>query len=94
MICSDFIFNNRNVEINHSDIKNISGGIFTGRSYSPLYIKMEKEQIGISPHMKDYNKLLTTILTNIPKELYESLLESIKKIAFDNTPKSRKSNKK
>lgn len=90
MICTDFVINNRNVEVVHSEIKEIKGGIFTGRSYSPLYVSTEKETIGISPHIKDYNKLLTIILTNIPKELYESLLESIKKIAYDNTPKGKK----
>jgi len=93
MICSDFVINNRNVEIIHSEIKNIKGGIFTGRAYSPLYVSTDKARIGISPHMKDYNKLLTIILTNIPKELYESLLETIKKIAFDNTPKNKSSKK-
>lgn len=90
MICTDFVINNRNVEITLADITEIKGGIFSGRSYMPLYITTEKEKIGISPHLKDYNKLLTIILTNIKKELYESLLESIKKIAFDSSPKKKK----
>ena len=86
MICSDFVINNRNVEIIHSRISNIKGGIFSGRSYAPLYISTPEITIGISPHIANYDKLLTVILTNIPKELYESLLETIKEIAFDNTP--------
>ena len=90
MICSDFLINNRNLEILHSDIKEIKGGIFSGRVYMPLYITTDKGTIGISPHIKDYNKLLTIILTNIPKELYTSLLEEIKKLAIDTTPKSEK----
>jgi len=89
MICSDFVINNRNVVIKHSNIKEINGGIFSGRAYMPLYIKTENLKIGISPHIKDYSKLLTIILTNIPKELYDSLLDSINKIAHDNTPKSK-----
>ncbi|MCB9247108.1 MAG: hypothetical protein H6613_00440 [Ignavibacteriales bacterium] len=87
MLCSDFVFNNREIKIKHSEIENISGGIFSGRAYMPLYIKTKDTVIGISPHIKDYNKLLTLILTNVPKELYESLLKSIQKIAMDNTPK-------
>jgi len=90
MICSDFVINNRIIELNHSSIKNIKGGIFSGRNYSPLYIYTETLSIGISPHMKDFNKFLTVVLTNIRKELYEELLESIKKIAF----KSKKPGKK
>lgn len=90
MICSDFIIKNRNLEILHSDINEIKGGIFSGRVYMPLYIRTDKATVGISPHIKDYNKLLTLILTNIPKDLYTSLLEEIKKIAIDNTPKANK----
>lgn len=90
MICSDFVIKNRNVQIVHSDINEIKGGIFSGRAYSPLYVSTPEVKIGISPHMKGYEKLLTIILTNIPKELYESLLETIKKVAFDNTPKRNK----
>ncbi len=93
MICSDFIIGNRNIEIKHEDIINIKGGIFSGRAYMPLYITTKKVNIGISPHIKDYNKLLTTLLTNIPKELYTSLLTDIKKIAFDNTPQAKKKKK-
>lgn len=93
MICSDFVINNRKIEILHSDITEIKGGIFSGRVYMPLFIKTEKANIGISPHIKNYNKLLTIILTNIQKELYTSLLEEIKKLAIDNTPKSNKSKK-
>lgn len=92
MICSDFIIGNRKIEIKHEDIIKIKGGIFSGRAYMPLYITTSDLSIGISPHIKDYNKLLTIILTNIPKDLYTSLLADIKKIAFDNTP--QKQNKK
>ena len=90
MICTNFVFNNRVIEIKHSDINEIKGGIFSGRAYMPLYVTTSEGKLGISPHITDYNKLLTIILTNIPKELYESLLESITKIAHDNTPKRKK----
>ncbi len=77
--CSDFIINNRTEIIKIYDIEKIEGGIFSGRNYAPLYIEWNGKKIGISPHMKNFNKLLTIILTNIKKELYEELLESIKK---------------
>lgn len=86
--------NNREVTIKHSEILEITGGIFSGRAYMPLYIITDNKRLGISPHIKDYNKLLTIILTNISKELYEKLLDSIKKIAVDSTPKSKSRKKK
>lgn len=89
MICTDFVIGNKKIEIEHLAIKDIKGGIFSGRAYMPLYIITDHNKIGISPHLKDYNKLLTIILTNISKELYENLLDSIKKIAHDNTPKNK-----
>jgi hypothetical protein len=89
MICSDFVINNRNIVIELSDILKIKGGIFSGRAYMPLYISTDKIKLGISPHIKDYNKLLTIILTNVSKELYESLLDDIKNIAHDSTPQKR-----
>ncbi|MEE9432319.1 MAG: hypothetical protein V3V16_14830 [Melioribacteraceae bacterium] len=87
MLCSNFMLNDRTVQINLIEVEKINGGIFSGRAYMPLYIIWEGKQIGISPHIKDYNKLLTIILTNIKKELYEELLEEIKKLA---TPVKRK----
>jgi hypothetical protein len=93
MICYDFVLNDRKVEIYHSDIKEITGGIFSGRAYMPLYIKTDEVKLGISPHIKDYNKLLTIILTNITKDLYTFLLEKINKIAVDNTPQRKNKEK-
>lgn len=90
MICSDFVFNNREVKIKLIDIKEIKGGIFSGRAYMPLYIITDNNKLGISPHMKNFNELLKIILTNITKELYESLLEKITKIAKENTPTRKK----
>ncbi len=77
--CSDFMIKDRIEKIKIIDIDKIEGGIFSGRNYAPLYIEWDGKKIGLSPHMKDFNKLLTIILTNIKKELYEELLESIKK---------------
>jgi hypothetical protein len=94
LVCSEFTFKNRIIEINHSEIIEISGGIFSGRAYMPLYIKTKTDLIGISPHISEYNKLLTILLTNIPKELYENLLEKIKSIAINNPVKEKSKKKK
>ncbi len=47
MICSDFVINNRKVEIFHSEINEIKGGIFSGRVYMPLYITTDKHNISV-----------------------------------------------
>lgn len=90
MLCSNFMLNDRSIKINLIDIEQIKGGIFSGRAYMPLYFIWNGNQIGISPHIKDYNKLLTIILTNIKKELYEELLEEIKKLAVPIKNKQKK----
>lgn len=89
MICSDFIINNRKVKIKHSEIIEISGGIFAGRSYTPLYIQTENEKIGISPHLKNYNELLKIILTNVTKEVYMKLLSKVEKNSIIKTKKNK-----
>ncbi len=91
--CTDFMIKNRVEKIKIIDIDKIEGGIFSGRNYAPLYIEWNGNKIGISPHMKDFNKLLTIILTNIKKELYEELLESIKKFVKIKPAKNNKKGK-
>lgn len=89
MICSDFVLNNRKVTIKHSDIMDITGGIFSGRTYKPLQVITNETKIGISPHLKNYNELLKIILTNVTKKLYLKLLDDIKSSAI-NSPKQKK----
>jgi hypothetical protein len=91
--CSDFMIKDRTERIKIIDIDKIEGGIFSGRNYAPLYIEWNGNRIGISPHMKDFNKLLTIILSNIKKELYEELLESIKKFVKIKPAESNKKKK-
>lgn len=90
LVLNNFILSKREIEIKHQDVVEIKGAIFSGRSYSPLFLKTNKELIGISPHIKNFNKLLTTILANIPADLYKSLLEDVKK----NVIVSKKENNK
>jgi hypothetical protein len=90
IVCSGFVKNNRKIEIQHSEITKITGSIFSGRTYLPLYIFTENSNIGISPHIKGYNELLKIILTNVKKELYEALLDDITKVAINNTLQNKK----
>ncbi|MFZ1290552.1 MAG: hypothetical protein WAR79_10700 [Melioribacteraceae bacterium] len=89
MICSDFVINDRKVTIKHSDITDINGGIFSGRTYKPLYIITDETKVGISPHLKNYNELLKIILTNVSKQLYLKLLDDIQSHTINNTKRKK-----
>lgn len=79
IFCSDFM-RGSDVEINIADITKIEGSIFGGNTTKPLYIIDENKdiKIGIYSSMKDFNKLLTIVLSNVKKELYEDLIEKVK----------------
>jgi len=85
IICSDFMIGNQ-IEIKHGNISNIEGSIFGGNPVKPLYVydKENNTKIGIYSSMKDFDKLLTIILSNVKKELYEELVEKV------NLPKGKK----
>jgi energy-coupling factor transporter transmembrane protein EcfT len=88
MICSNFFMSQKKVEINLIDIETLRGGIFSNSLTKPIFMKIKNSdsEIGFHFHLKNYNKLLTTILSNINQGLYNSLLEKIK----DTTMEKRK----
>lgn len=90
MICEDFMNQRKRLEIYHADITSLEGGMFSGNPLKPIYITTKDgNKIGINQHLKDFNGLLTIILSNIPQELYSGLLNKIK----DMEP-SKRENKK
>lgn len=95
MICTDYFLSSKKIEINHSDIIEIKGGMFSGNTSRPIYIRDGKtnEIIGLHAHVKNYNKLVTTILSNIDKELYNGLLEKAKDLRLDKKISDRKKKK-
>ena len=83
LICQDFLVNDRRVEIKHSEIKKIRGGIFSGMTSRPVYIYDSKDNLilGFYAHNKQFRMLLETILKNVPEELYQELLKKMKSMA-------------
>ncbi len=81
LICSDFFLSKKNIEIEFKNIDELRGGIFSGYPTKPIYIhdKVNNTTVGFYSHVKDFNKLLTIILQNIPENLYKELLDKIKK---------------
>lgn len=80
MICTDYFFSRKQIELDHSSITKITGGIFSGNIARPIYLHEKKNNIviGFNSHLKDYDKLLTIILSNIKQELYNDLLTKAK----------------
>lgn len=79
MICKDFLLR-KDVEIKLENISKIEGSIFGGNPVKPLYIFDEKNnvKIGIYSSMKNFDKLLTIVLSNVNKNLYEELIQKVK----------------
>jgi len=86
MICSDFFDSSKNVEIHLQDIDNIKGGILTDSPGRPVYIHDGKNDItiGLHSHIRNYNKLLTIILSNVTKELYNQVLDQAMELYGNN----------
>jgi len=99
MICSDFFNKKRIVEIKLQDIDVIEGGSLSGTPAKPILIHDEINDviIGISPHMKNQNKLITIILSNVRQEVYNNVLTIATELSNANKElfaKHKKSKKK
>ena len=82
MICSDFFNGNKIIEINLQDIDIIEGGSLSGTPTKPILLHDSANDIiiGISTHIKNYNKLITIILSNVKQEIYNEVLERAKEL--------------
>lgn len=82
MICSDFFNKSKVHEIKLSEIDSIEGGTLSGNPAKPIYIYIKKDNlvIGISPHIKNQNKLITIILSNVRQEVYNGVLTIAKEL--------------
>ena len=86
MICTDFFNRSKTVEIYLQDIDDIKGGTLTGSPGRPVYIHDGKNNItiGLHSHIGNYNKLLTIILSNVTKELYNQVLDQARELYSNN----------
>ncbi|OGU59668.1 MAG: hypothetical protein A2V66_13480 [Ignavibacteria bacterium RBG_13_36_8] len=82
MVCSDFTLSDKEIKVKLVDIDKITGGIFSGKLTHPYYIHERRHNItlGFFQHIKNFNGLLTIILSNIEKKLYHTLLDDMKKL--------------
>ena len=76
MICTDYFKGNKRIEINLEDIDLVEGGTLHGTPGKPVLVHDSANNIvvGISPHLKNHNKLITIILSNVKEEVYSNVL--------------------
>ena len=99
MICSDYFSKSKVQEFYLDDIDLIEGGSLSGTPAKPFYIHTKTNDliVGISSHMKDHNKLITIILSNVQQEVYDNVLLLAKEISQSNRvliAKAKKDKKK
>ncbi len=77
---SDFAGRRKDFSFSISQIKDIAGGIFAGAQTKPIFIFVEGEKYPVSfnAHISGFNELLTAILKNVDKNLYEKLMSDIR----------------
>lgn len=80
IICGNFFLSDKKFEIKHADIDKLSGGIFSGYPTRPIYIHDGRQNItiGFYSHVGNFQKLTTKILQNIPKKLYDELMDNVR----------------
>jgi len=81
MICTQFLFSKKEFTIHYADIEKLSGGIFEGKSSGILKItdSRNKVQIGFSQKINNAERLISLILSNVHKDLYNEVIEHIAK---------------
>lgn len=79
IICTDFIFSEKEVIIYFKDIDSLSGGIFEAKIRGVMKVCDGKNKIciGFSERMKDSKTLMTLILSKVKKEIYDEVIERL-----------------
>lgn len=79
IMCSDFIFSDKQITIYYSNIASLSGGIFDGKLRGMMQVCDGKNQICISfsERIRNSKNLITVILSKVDKKIYDSVIERL-----------------
>ncbi len=79
IICTNFLFSKRKIELRIEDIDKLTGGIFSGYPTRPVYIHDLKQNItiGLYANVGKFPELLKIILQNVKDDLYKDLVGKI-----------------
>jgi hypothetical protein len=81
LVCSEFIFSKREVEINLEDIEQLKGGIFDGklRGIQKIFDGKNKIYIGYFSKLKNSQLLGTVILSKVSRAVYDEVIKNVTK---------------
>ncbi len=81
IICTNFFLSSKQIIIHYKDISKLSGGIFEGKLHGVMRIHDGRNDttIGFFHSIKNSNELGTTILSRVPKQIYDDMLNQINK---------------
>lgn len=79
LICTEFIFSEKELKIFYEDIVSLKGGIFEGRVKGLMKITDGKNKItiGFFHKIRNSKELETIILSKVPKTVYDSVIEKV-----------------
>lgn len=79
LYCDKFIFSKRSVEICYEDISLLQGGIFSGKHRGMMVVRDGKNNftLGFYHKIKNGKDLETTLLSKVPKHVYDELINKI-----------------
>jgi hypothetical protein len=81
MICKNFIFSKKELIIYYKDIQSLTGGIFENKFSGLMKVCDGKNSVCIGFYQKliNSNRLVTLILSNVKRELYDEVIENLTK---------------
>ena len=81
MTCSNFLFSSKVFTIHYDEIDELKGGVFDGKSTGVMKLRdgRNKVQIGFSYKIKNSERLISLILSKVPKEQYNAVIEQLMK---------------
>ena len=79
IICEEFLFSIKQVEVFYKDIESLSGGLFEGklRGLMKVWDGKSKICIGFYDKIKGIKELQTILLSRVSKEVYDEVVENV-----------------
>ena len=79
IVCTDFLFSKKEFTIHYNDIESLTGGIFDGRFTGVMKVCDKKNQvcIGFFNRLKNADKLQTILLSKVPRNVYDDVVERV-----------------
>jgi len=77
IICTQFFKKDKKIILHFSEMVKLEGGIFYGKSKGLMQIGGEKTTIGFFHHLTNANIFITTLLQNVPLDVYQQVVPKI-----------------